>query len=61
MTQRQRDFPDEQAKFVQLVAAAATDGESLPHLYALDEDGRVWVYDRASISWERMSGKREMP
>ena len=60
MTQRQRDWPDEQAKFVQLVAAA-TDGESLPHLYALDEDGRVWVYARATTSWERMSGKREMP
>lgn len=40
------------AKFVQITGTGG-------HVYALDEQGNVWLFDGAKSQWRMMSSKRE--
>ena len=43
-------------KFVQIITGSL---HYYHHLYALDEEGVVWIYDKEGFMWERMTSKRE--
>lgn len=39
------------------IATTALDGQTVEHLYGLDNDGRIWQYDNETREWIVLSMK----
>ena len=50
----------ERSKFIQLVAYPAKDDRDLPRLFALDDQGQVWVYEW-DLHWAPWDSSRDEP